>query len=342
MLALGKLLDLTLAGREPAEKTQLTVGGVRMRWLGEGALEVRPPQGGDNGLDLLLSAGIHGNETAPIELLDELIRGIARGELKPRARILFLFGNPEAMRRGVRYVEQDVNRLFNGLHEQSGGVEALRACELERLAASFFSLAERYRLHYDLHTALRGSKIEQFALCPFKEGRPTSRHELACLRTAGIRAALLQSKPSSVFSAYTRDKLDAEAFTLELGKARPFGQNQQVDLSALRTRLVQMIEGREPENEDDSLEGLQLFSVAQELIKRSDSFVLHLAGDVENFSELEKGFLLAEDGATRWVVEQEGTRIIFPNPRVANGLRAGILIVPAGEDVLQARVTPAG
>ena len=29
MLALGKLLELTLAGREPAEKTQLTVDGVR-------------------------------------------------------------------------------------------------------------------------------------------------------------------------------------------------------------------------------------------------------------------------------------------------------------------------
>ncbi|RMN06364.1 hypothetical protein ALQ67_03822 [Pseudomonas savastanoi pv. glycinea] len=43
MLALGKLLELTLAGREPAEKTQLTVEGVRMRWMGEGALEVRPP-----------------------------------------------------------------------------------------------------------------------------------------------------------------------------------------------------------------------------------------------------------------------------------------------------------
>ena len=81
MLALGKLLELTLAGREPAEKTQLTVDGVRMRWLAEGALEVRPPEARDNGTDLLLSAGIHGNETAPIELLDALIHAIARGDV---------------------------------------------------------------------------------------------------------------------------------------------------------------------------------------------------------------------------------------------------------------------
>jgi succinylglutamate desuccinylase len=334
MLALGKLLELTLAGREPAEKTQVTVAGVRLRWLSEGALEVRPAQSMDNGTDLLLSAGIHGNETAPIELLDDLLHSIARSELQPRARILFLFGNPAAMRRGERYVEQDVNRLFNGRHAQSGGAEALRACELERLAATFFSLPDRYRLHYDLHTAIRGSKIEQFALYPWKEGRQHSRRELGRLYAAGMEAVLLQNKPSIVFSAYTYDKLGAEAFTLELGKARPFGQNQEVDLSRLRTCLEQLIEGTEP-SEDQTLEGLQLFSVAREVIKHSDGFRLHLPLDIENFSPLDKGYVLAEDLAdSRWVVEEEGARIIFPNPRVQNGLRAGILIVPATADGL--------
>ncbi|MHC8288263.1 succinylglutamate desuccinylase [Pseudomonas sp. XS1P51] len=335
MLALGKLLELTLAGREPAEKTQLTVEGVRMRWLSEGALEVRPPEARDNGLDLLLSAGIHGNETAPIELLDRLLHDIARGDLKPSARILFLFGNPEAIRKGERYVEQDVNRLFNGRHEQSSGSEALRACELERLAASFFSLPDRDRLHYDLHTAIRGSKIEQFALYPWKEGRQHSRQELGRLRAAGMEAVLLQNKPSIVFSSYTYDKLDAESFTLELGKARPFGQNEGVNVSLLETRLKQIIEGSEPPLNDESLDGLQLFSVAREIIKHSDSFRLNLPADIENFSELDVGYVLAEDIAqTRWIIEEEGARIIFPNPKVKNGLRAGILIVPATDENL--------
>lgn len=334
MLALGKLLELTLAGREPAEKTQLTVEGVRMRWLSEGALEVRPPEARDNGLDLLLSAGIHGNETAPIELLDRLLHDIARGDLKPRARILFLFGNPEAIRKGERFVEQDVNRLFNGRHEQSSGSEALRACELERLAASFFSKPERERLHYDLHTAIRGSKIEQFALYPWKEGRQHSRRELVRLRSAGMEAVLLQNKPSIVFSSYTYDKLDAEAFTLELGKARPFGQNDGVNVSLLETRLKQIIEGTEPETEE-GLDGLQLFSVAREIIKHSDAFRLNLPADIENFSELEPGYVLAEDlASTRWVIEEQGARIIFPNPKVKNGLRAGILIVPTTDENL--------
>ncbi|MFH7423342.1 succinylglutamate desuccinylase/aspartoacylase family protein, partial [Pseudomonas syringae pv. tagetis] len=76
-------------------------------------LEVRPPEAHDKGTDLLMSAGIHGNETAPIDLQDELIRSIARGDLKPRARILFLFATPDAMRQGTRFDEQDVKRQFN-------------------------------------------------------------------------------------------------------------------------------------------------------------------------------------------------------------------------------------
>ncbi|MWV13380.1 succinylglutamate desuccinylase [Pseudomonas sp. R-28-1W-6] len=328
MLALGKLLELTLAGREPTEKIQLTREGVRLHWLANGALEVTPSVSADSGLDLLLSAGIHGNETAPIELLDRLLQGIASGQLIPQARILFLFGNPEAMRRGERYIEQDINRLFSGRHEQSSGPEALRANELEHLAAAFFSKPGRSRLHYDLHTAIRGSKIEQFALYPYAEGRAHSPRELARLRAAGIEAVLLQKKVGITFSSYTYAHLDAEAFTLELGKARPFGQNQQVNLDPLERRLRLIIENSEPA--DSALDGLQLFSVAREVIKHSDAFRLHLPADVENFSELPVGYLLAEDIAgTRWLVEEPGARIIFPNPKVKNGLRAGILIVPA-------------
>ncbi len=144
-----------------------------------------------------------------------------------------------------------------------------------------------------------------------------------------MEAVLLQNKPSIVFSSYTYDKLDAESFTLELGKARPFGQNDGVNVSLLETRLKQIIEGTEPPMTDDGLDGLQLFSVAREIIKHSDNFRLNLPADIENFSELKVGYVLAEDIAnTRWVIEEKGARIIFPNPKVKNGLRAGILIVP--------------
>ena len=106
-------------------------------------------------------------------------------------------------------------------------------------------------------------------------------------------------------------------------------------MSRLETRLKQIIEGTEPALNEVALDGLKLFSVAREIIKHSDNFRLNLPADIENFSELEVGYLLAEDIAqTRWIIEEEGARIIFPNPKVKNGLRAGILIVPTTDENL--------
>jgi succinylglutamate desuccinylase len=328
MLSLGKLLELTLAGREPAEKIQVTPAGARLHWIAEGVLEVCPPTNQDAHRDLLLSAGIHGNETAPIELLDRLLQAIARGGLLPRIRVLFVLGNPEAMRRGERYVEQDLNRLFAGHHADASGFEALRAAQLEGLATQFFSRPARARLHYDLHTAIRGSKIQQFALYPYRDGRRHSREQLAWLQAAGIQAVLLQAQRGVTFSAFTYAELGAEAFTLELGKARPFGHNQGVDLSRLEASLEALVNGQTGAGDGDP-DQLQLFRVSREIVKLSECFSLNLPGDVENFHELPAGYLLAEDAGRRWIVEEEGARIIFPNPRVKNGLRAGILIVPA-------------
>lgn len=326
MLALGKLLELTLAGREPSEKIQVCASGARLQWKAEGVLLIEPPAGRDSGLDLLLSAGIHGDETAPVELLERLLHDIASCRLQPAVRLLLVLGNPAGLRRGERFIGYDLNRLFGGSEPSASGPEALRAVELELQAELFFAAPQRRRLHYDLHTAIRGSKIEQFALRPWSEQAPTH-EQLARLQAAGLQALLLQSGTSSTFSAFTSQRFAAEAFTLELGQARPFGQNEGIDLGRLEALLRALIEGRELPPGDP--QALQLFRIVREIIKHSHDFRLHLDDAVENFTELEQGSLLAEDGGgRRWQVSEQGARIVFPNPRVRNGLRAGLIVVP--------------
>lgn len=328
MLALGKLLELTLVGREPSEKIQVCASGARLQWKAEGVLLVEPPAGADSGLDLLLSAGIHGDETAPVELLERLLHDIAACRLRPAARLLLVFGNPAALRRGVRFVGYDLNRLFGGDDLSASGPETLRAVDLALQAELFFARPERRRLHYDLHTAIRASQIEQFALRPYSV-QPPGRAQLARLQVAGVQALLLQDAPAPTFSAFSAGRCGAEAFTLELGKARPFGHNAGLDLSRLEAMLRALIEGGEPAEGGDA-ERLQLFRVAREVIKHSEAFRLHLDEAVENFTALEPGSLLAEDadGHACWV-EEADARIVFPNPRVRNGLRAGLIVVPA-------------
>lgn len=333
MLALGKLLELTLTGREPSEKIQVCASGARLQWKVEGVLVIDPPAGRDSGVDLLLSAGIHGDETAPVELLERLLHDIAGCRLVPAVRLLLVLGNPAALRRGERYVEYDLNRLFGGREPSASGADALRAVELGLQVELFFSQAGRRRLHYDLHAATRASAVGPFALRPYS-AQPPLRAQLARLQAAGLQALLLHGEPSATFSSFTCERFAAEAFAFELGQARPLGQNAEVDLGRTEVWLRTLIEGRDPSSAGDPT-ALQLFRSARQLIKHSDAFRLYLDEAVANFTELVPGSLLAEDAEGRsWRVEEPGARIVFPNPRVAAGQRAGLIVVPVALDAV--------
>ena len=327
MLALGKLLELTLAGREPSEKIQLCSSGARLQWKIDGVLEVDPPAGHDSGVDLLLSAGIHGDEIAPVELLEHLLHAIAACRLQPAVRLLVVLGNPAGLRRGEHFVGHDLNRLFGGLQPAVSGPEALRAVELELQAELFFNRPQRRRLHYDLHTTLRPSRFARFALWPASAGPPT-REQLARLEGAGLQALLLHSRTLGTFCAFTASRFGAESLTFEVC---PPAAGQGVDLQLLEDWLHALIEGCEPPT--TAGEPLQLFRVEREIVKHSPEFRLHLNGVLDNFAELVPGSLLAEDAnGQSWWVSEPGARLLFANPQVKVGQRAGLIVVPVGVD----------
>ncbi|TYP65475.1 succinylglutamate desuccinylase [Stutzerimonas stutzeri] len=325
---LGRLLELTIAGKVPPESEQFTADGVRLRWLGEGALEVTPANGLDSGLDLVLSAGVHGCEVIPIELLDRLIQAVACNEIRPRARLLLLFCNPPAMRQGVRRVREDLNRLFCGKHKGGLSDETRRAAQIEAWVAQFFREPGRRRWHYDLHSAMCASKLPQFAVSPWMPDREVSPDSLLRLRQAAVDALLVQEKPSATFSAYTATYHGAEAFTLEMAEAAEGAWPDCLDTFLQAAR--HWIQADAPERVQPR-RPLKTFRLAREVIKHSEKFVLRLPADIENFTELPLGTLLAEDeGGVRWVVEERDARILFPLADVAIGERAGLIVVPFG------------
>ncbi|MCQ4296656.1 succinylglutamate desuccinylase [Pseudomonas stutzeri] len=324
MLALGKLLELTLAGREPCEKVQLTSRGVKLHWLADGALLVSPPVAQDQGLDLLLSAGIHGNELIPIHVLDRLVRALARGDVQPRARLLLLFANPAAMRRMARQVEHDLNRLFRGEHADLWGGEAIRAAELEALVGGFFSGAGRQRRHFDLHSAMRPSRLAQFVICPWREDEQISPEALVRLRSLAIEGVLLQRQATSTFSAMTTTRHGAEAFTLELAESP--GEVLHPAVAQFEQGLTAMIEGRKAPIVAQTLP--QLLHISREVIKHSPQFRLCVPANIENFAPLPLGSVLAEDDGVRWVIDEPGACILFPMADVAEGQRAALIVVP--------------
>ncbi|WP_304166230.1 succinylglutamate desuccinylase/aspartoacylase family protein, partial [Lonsdalea britannica] len=75
---MNDFLALTLRGELPPTTSGETAE-LHWRWLDEGVLELTPRAGYRRAV--ALSAGVHGNETAPIELLDALVGDLLAGRL---------------------------------------------------------------------------------------------------------------------------------------------------------------------------------------------------------------------------------------------------------------------
>ncbi|WP_176343148.1 succinylglutamate desuccinylase [Paraburkholderia bryophila] len=345
---LDDFLAYTLAGTRPAadETRGVCAGGARWSWLDDGVLLIEPAALGQGATrSVLVSAGVHGDETAPIELLSYLVRDIAQGVAALTCRLLVILGNVDAMRDACRYRDDDLNRLFSGRHLQvPQSHEAPRAAALEQAAVRFFagsgsavasdtgsdSNEPGERWHIDMHTAIRASAFEQFALLPHT-GKPFSRAMFEWLGEARISAVLLHTTKGNTYSHFTAQACGAQACTLELGKVRPFGQNDLTRFAGADEAVRHLLAGTHG-NAPAVLP--RVFTVIDQLTKQSDAFELLVAADVANFTPFAKDTLLARDGDYRYIVRHEEERLVFPNATVKPGLRAGLLVVETTEDTV--------
>lgn len=328
MLTSARLATWLRASIEEAEfPEQGRLPGGHFRRLGQGVLELVPERVAPGARAWVLSVGVHGNETAPMELLDELLSRLAGGELHLGAPTLVILGNPEATRRGVRYVGTNLNRLFHRDLDETG-MEPERARALMAAVDAFFARHVGLpRLHYDLHTAIRGSRYPRFVVSPFTERTAVETAQWQWLAAANIQAVLHQHRHSWTFSHYSKHTHGAQAFTLELGSALPFGHNDLAPLAPMGELLAALLEGREPERAPSTR--MAFFRVAHELMRESASFRLAFPDDTPNFTEFAPGTLLAEDGqagATR--VGESPLAVVFPNAGVEIGARAALLVRP--------------
>lgn len=313
--------------------TELPDGTVIVRKaLGVLELTPAPGQSNPNNEALIVSAGVHGNETAPIEVLNGLVSELLNGEWQLACPLLLILGNPPAMVAGDRFLDANMNRLFHGAHqkpEYQGLPEATRAQQIESLCRDFQASHSGQLSHYDLHTAIRPSQREKFALYPFVEGREVPPQQCEFLLEAEVETLLLQHKSGATFSSFSSSRLGAESFTVELGKVRPFGQNDLSRFTGIRDALRRRFRGEPaPQPAKPTFERLTVFEVVQEILNTGPKFVFHVPDDVANFTEYAPGTVIWEDESTTYRVGDQAESIVFPNRDVPVGQRAGLLIRP--------------
>lgn len=319
-------LALTLANPKEISPFYFTFPSGTAFVEGTGILRLEPNQ--ISSTSLVLSVGIHGNETGPIELLNNLVKSILEGQLTLNIRLLVLIGNPVAANCSKRFCEVNLNRLFSGAWQNYEGFEADRARQLELAVTEFYQMdsqqGEQIRLHYDLHTAIRGSMYEKFVVHPFVEKAVYSAEQLAFLASSGIEAVLLSHQPTTTFSYYSYATHGAHAFTIELGKVYPFGQNDLSRFEDLERSLVSLL--KEGVFVQKTLSSLRIFSVLKALLKDDESYELSIADNVKNFTEFERGYVLAKSDKSQYQIEKTGDAIVFPNTNLPVGQRAGLIV----------------
>ncbi|SNY42209.1 succinylglutamate desuccinylase [Arsukibacterium tuosuense] len=337
LIPAGDFLKLTLENPDGLAPFKFSLNnGISGQVWDTGVICFEPSQATSD--DLVLSCGVHGNETAPIEICAAIVQDILSERLLPKVRLLVLFGNPPAINAGTREISENLNRLFSGHHSKGAGLingERRRAKALEHYVSQFYQQSHvtgsvtRNRSLYDLHTAIRGSRFEKFAVCPFLHGKPWRRAEFAFLAACDVHTVLLMQTPATTFSYYASNEHAANSFTIELGKVKPFGQNDMTRFAKADASLRALIRNESVKAGTYSDAQFNMYKVYRSIVKQTQDFKLHFADDIENFTSYPPGTLLATDGDIEYRVEQEGEALIFPNANVAIGQRAMLMVIPA-------------
>jgi len=291
-----------------------------------GVLQIEPENPGS--IDIIVSSGIHGNETAPIEICNLLIGDILSGELTVNNRVLFIIGNIPAMNKGLRFEVENMNRLFCGKHHGKSHFEARRAARLEQVCERFFKAGDhQHKCHFDLHTAIRDSKYEKFAIYPYQDGRSLNSDYLALFNDCGIDTILLAHQPAGTFSYFTSHQFRSNSLTVERGKVKPFGENNIPDFSKIINVLGSLISDNYIPAVQQQKPSLNLFKVVDEVLRASeDGFSLNIDSKIANFSNFPVGFELTTDDNNSYLIKSDKHAIVFPNADVPVGQRVALIV----------------
>lgn len=279
-------------------------------------------------MQLILTVGVHGNETAPIEMLGRRLMGWAQLAEGLQLDLWVAVGNLDAVRAGQRFVRYDMNRMFGSDSAvRDWGAESVRARLLAvSLGDAIRSVTACPTVHLDLHTTIRPSLKPTFAIVPSAEADSPL---LRWLGMAGLDAAVLSPEPNSTLSSFSA-QLGAISCTVELGKAGAFGANDMGLLTGFDQALDHLVRNTEQAWPFSGNAGrlLPSYRVTRELIRTNEQFELRVSADAPNFQPLSVGQLVAIDQGQEIRATCPNEALIFPNPSVALGLRAGLMIAP--------------
>lgn len=290
----------------------------------KGILTVKAAHADEARPAVLLSVGVHGDETGPIEMVAYALDALSRTPEGLAVDLMLCVGSIDAIAVGKRFIDADLNRMFRLQRgDLAATFEAGRADAIIAATRDFFDGSGPQRWHLDLHTAIRASRYPKFAIVPQLIAQQARDALIAWLGLAGIEAVIMNPASAGTYSYWTAERHGAAASTVELGRIGTLGKNDLSQFAEASAAIDGLLRGR-PQGEGKAP---LVFDTAQSITKLSDGFRMSFGRETENFTPLKKGEVIATDGDTVYTVRHDEEFVVFPNPDVRVGLRAGIMVV---------------
>lgn len=283
---------------------------------------------------IIVSCGIHGDETAPIEAVQQLQSDLQSGKIHSACPLLLIYGNPQAIQQKRRFVTTNLNRLF-GLDQAPQCGEAERALQLELACQEFKRICEGecnsddgVLLHLDLHSTIKPSLHPKFALEPVSS-TTSAKQWGGFFRTLGLTAWVKQTQRSHTFSQFTRDSLHCDSFTVECGSLAQnnlgsHSPNSSISQQIYRS-LCSLIQNQNPADNVTAGKTITHFNVMHSISRNSEAFRFLIDESEPNFSLHPAGTAIYCDQQFTYYCDNE-VATLFLNSSVALGQRAGLLL----------------
>ena len=140
--------------RKKAPGSQFLIPSAKQRLIGE--------HGGGNGPVMIFIGGIHGNEPAAVIALEKVLHTIRQINPPFRGTLAAIRGNLPALSRSVRFIEEDLNRIWtpermrqlspNAAFHYDESVERREQRQLFKLLQTYFRNKQNPIYLIDLHT----------------------------------------------------------------------------------------------------------------------------------------------------------------------------------------------
>jgi succinylglutamate desuccinylase len=310
-----------------AVASRFSAAGFAVTQPADGILTIKAAQGAQDAArpSVLVSVGVHGDETGPIEMVAYLLDALSHQASALAVNLMLCVGSIDAIRAGKRFIDADLNRMFRAERGTlAGTVEAARADVMIAATSAFFADAGPVRWHLDLHTAIRPSVYPMFAIVPEIIADVPRRALIEWLGLAGIGAVIMNPASVGTYSYYSAEHHGAAGTTVELGRIGTLGQNDLAQFADASLALDDLLRGA-PKRE--AKQSPHVFNTARQIIKLSDQFQMAFGKETHNFTALKQGEEIARDGDTIYTVQHPEELVVFPNPDVRVGLRAGLMVV---------------